>query len=83
MYLLSKDATLIKTLTREMRSTSRITFKVPTRITPKYEKSPFYTGNKLWNELPRDIQHCNSVYEFNREIHKKYPVYKGLFNCNG
>ena len=41
MYLLLKDATLIQTITREIRSTSKITFKVPTRITPKYEKSPF------------------------------------------
>ena len=83
IYLLSKEATLIKTLTREMRSTSKITYKVPTRITPKYEKSPFYIGTKLWNELSRDIQHCNSVYEFKREIHKKYPVYKDLLDCNG
>ena len=82
MYLLSKDANLIKTLTRETRSTSKITFKVPTRITPKYEKSPVYIGTKLWNELSREIQHCNNVYEFKKEIYKKYPVYKDLLNCN-
>ena len=82
MYLLSKDANLIKTLTRETRSTSKITFKVPTRITPKYENSPFYIGTKLWNELSREIQHCNNVYEFKKEIYKKYPVYKDLLNCN-
>ena len=82
MYLLSKDSNLIKTLTRETRSTSKITFKVPTRITPKYEKSPFYIGTKLWNELAREIQHCNNVYEFKKEIYKKYPVYKDLLKGN-
>ena len=52
MYLLSKDEKLIKVPTRETRNAVKIVFKVPTRITPKYEKSPFYVGTKLWDELP-------------------------------
>ena len=52
--------------------------KVPTRITPKHEKSPFYVGTKLWDELPIKIQGANSVHEFKREIDKLYRTYKNL-----
>ena len=47
MYLLSKDNNLIKTPARETRNAVKIVFNVPTRITPKYDKSPFYIGTKL------------------------------------
>ena len=49
MYLLSKDNNLIKTAVRETRNAVKIVFNVPTRITPKYDKSPFYIGTKLWD----------------------------------
>ena len=41
MFLLSKDPDLIKPTIRETRNALRIVFKVPSKITLKYEKSPF------------------------------------------
>ena len=78
MYLLSRDEKLIKVPARETRNAGKIIFKVPTRITPKYEKSPFYVGTKLWDELPINIQGANSVHEFKKEIDKLYRTYKNL-----
>ena len=64
MYLLSKDNKLIKTPVRETRNAVKIVFKVPSRISPKYDKSPFHIGTKLWDELSSDIQSVPTVYEF-------------------
>ena len=64
-------------LTREMldtnvsrvtRSIEKIIFKVPTKILPIYERSPYYIGSKLWNDLPKSIQEANDVYAFKKEI---------------
>ena len=57
MYLLSKEDNLIRTPAHETRNAAKIVVKVPHCITPKYEKSPFYIGTKLWDELSIDIQH--------------------------
>ena len=82
MFLLSKDPDLIKPTIRETRNALRIVFKVPSKITPKYEKSPFLIGTKLWDELPNDIQRANSVLKFKKEINKLYRTYKDLLNLN-
>ena len=80
MYLLSKDASLISVPVRETRNAVKIVFKVPTRINPKYEKSPFYIGTKLWNDLSKEVQSTNSVYDFKREVDKMYCKYKDLLH---
>ena len=38
------------------RSTDKFVFKTETNIGTKYEKSGFYQGTKLWNNLSREIQ---------------------------
>ena len=50
MYLLSRDETFLKVPNRVARSIDKIVFKVPTKILPIYECSPYYIGTKLWNE---------------------------------
>ena len=50
-------------------------FKLPTRITPKF---PFYIGTKLWDELPANVQKANSVFEFKKEMEKRYHKYEDL-----
>ena len=35
---------------------SAMVFKTETKIGTKYEKSAFYQGTKLWNNLSREIQ---------------------------
>ena len=70
---------LIRAPVRETRNAAKIIFKVPTRITPKYEKSPFYIGTKLWDGLSSELQ-C--VFEFKKEVDKLYCTYKDLLKCN-
>ena len=76
--LLSKEVNLIRVPARETRNASKIVFKVPTRVSPKYEKSPFYTGTKLWDRLSVDVQNANTVFEFKREVSDIYKVYEDL-----
>ena len=77
-HFINLETKLIKVPARETRNAGEIVFKVPTRITPKHEKSPFYVGTKLWDELPIKIQGAYSVHEFKREIDKLYRTYKNL-----
>ena len=58
MYLLSNDLELLHAPVRETRNATKIVFKVPTRISPKYEKSPFYIGTK--RKLIRCIEHIKT-----------------------
>ena len=70
MFLLSKEMEFIKPPLRETRNASKTVFKIPTKITPKYEKSPFLIDTKLWDDLPNDIQQVNNVFELKREMCK-------------
>ena len=83
MYQLSKDVNLIHAPVRETRNAAKIIFKVPTRITPEYEKSPFYIGTKLWDGLSSEVQCANSVFGFKKEVDKLYRTYEDLLKCNG
>ena len=83
MYLLSKDVNLLRATVRETRNALKIVFKVPTRMTPKFEKSPFYIGTKLWDELSNNEQRAENVYVFKKEIDKLYSRYKDLLKING
>ena len=79
LFRLSKEVDLIKPPARETRNALKIVFKIPTKITPK----SFYIGTKLWDDLSRDIQRANSIYEFKREIDKQYRNYKDLLKLYG
>ena len=83
MFILSKEVDLIKPSARVTRNASKIVFKIPTKITPKYEKSSFYMGTKRWDDLSSDIQRANSIYDFKREIDKQYRNYKDLLKLYG
>ena len=39
-------------------------FKVPTKILPIYERSPYYLGTKLWGDLPHMVQDSRAVDVF-------------------
>ena len=56
MYLLSRDKSYLKVAYRVTRSADKISFKVPTKVLPVYERSPYYIGTKLWNEFSKDVQ---------------------------
>ena len=63
MYLLSKDASFLHVPGRLPRTVDKIVFKVPTRIKPIYERSPYYIGTLLWNELSQSTKEANSIFE--------------------
>ena len=47
MYVLSQDREYIKVPQRDTRGADKVVFKVPHRILPIYEHSPYYQGTKL------------------------------------
>ena len=71
MYLLSKDSAYLHVPVRETRSTDKIVFKVPSRILPIHEHSPYFIGIKLWSDLPKDVQCKENVYVFKKKKKKK------------
>ena len=78
MFILSKDQRFLKVSNRVTRNVDRILFKVPSRITLVYERSPFYIGTKLWNELTRTIQEAQDVHAFKKEINRRNRTYVKL-----
>ena len=76
MFILSRDKGFLKVPNRVTRTIDRITFKVPARITPVYERSPYYLGTLLWNELDKTIQEAPNVYAFKKEINRQNRTYK-------
>ena len=63
---------------RVTRSADKINFKVPARITPLYERSPYYLGTKLWNDFTKTIQDVPDVYAFKKEINRMNRSYVKL-----
>ena len=47
---------------RDTRSANKVNFKVPTKISHVYERSPYYIGTKLWESLPEMTQKCDYVF---------------------
>ena len=46
-----------------------------TKILPVYERSPYYVGTKLWNELPVRVQEYHDIFAFKKEIARMNRVY--------
>ena len=78
MYLLSKDASFIHVPGRVTRTVDKIVFKVPTRIKPIYERSPYYVGTLLWTELSQYTQEANLIFEVKKIIGRMYQTYKSM-----
>ena len=78
MYLLSRDKAYLKIANRVTRNADKICFKVPTKVSPVYERSPYYIGTKLWNEFSKEVQNLPNVYAFKKEIDRVNHVYVKL-----
>ena len=76
MYVMSRDESYIRVPQRDTRSADKVTFKVPARILPIYERSPYYQGTKLWNGLDRVTQMKDNVYAFKKQINILFKDYK-------
>ena len=78
MYLLSRDQAFIRVPNRVTRSADKIVFKLPAKILPIYEHSPYYIGTHLWNNLPKIVQDSPNVYAFKKEIRRMNRTYVKL-----
>ena len=45
----------------------------------KYINSPYIRGKGLWDNLPRDIQHLESKFEFKAKIKPMFAFYNGKY----
>ena len=78
MFILSKDKDFLHIPGRLTRNANKVVFKVPTKISPTYERSPYYVGTLLWNELPLATQESNCTFEFKKIIGRMNRKYKNL-----
>ena len=78
MYILLRDDTYLRMAPQETRSAQKVVFKVPAKILPIYERSPYYQGITLWNELEKDTQKRDNVFAFKKDIEKLYKCYKPI-----
>ena len=78
MYKLSLDRTNRKVGERNLRSNNKYIFKTDNKIGTKHQRSPYYQGTLLWNELPHDVQFANCVYEFKKLVRRRYRNYENL-----
>ena len=46
-----------------------------TRIGRRYEKSPYYLGTILWNNLPQQTQFGDNILDFKKRILPLYKTY--------
>ena len=56
MYIMSRDEKDRKVGVRDLRSNTKFIFKTDSKIGTKYQRSPYYQGTLLWNELPTPVQ---------------------------
>ena len=78
MYIMSNENIYLHEHPRQTRNAHKIVFKVPTRVLPSYERSPYYIGSKLWNVLDIDTQRINNVFAFKKKIAMCYVEYKAI-----
>ena len=72
MYNMSLDHNNRKIGVRNLRSNIKYIFKTDNKIGTKYQRSPYYLGTLLWNELPKDVQFADNVYEFKKLVKRRY-----------
>ena len=78
MYILSRNNCYLYEHPRQTRNAQKIVFKVPNRISPAYERTSYYIGTKLWNELDVDTQKIENVFAFKKKVAMNYVEYKAL-----
>ena len=78
MYIDSKNPTNRKIIERVLRNVDKYVFKVDSKIGTKYQRSPFYLGTLLWNDLNATTQFARDIIHFKQLTSKKYTVYAKL-----
>ena len=75
MFNMSLDLTNRKIGPRTLRSNNKYIFKTDNKVGTKYQRSPFYQGTILWNELPKDVQFTDNMYKFKKLVKRMYRKY--------
>ena len=75
MYMLSRDISYHHVPNRNTRRADKTTFKLPSKISPIYERSPYNKGCKMWDSLEMEIQSRENVFAFKKEIARMYKSY--------
>ena len=78
MYIISQENSYLYVPVRQTRNAQKVIFKTPARILPIYERSPYYIGTKLWNELDVDTQKVDNVFAYKTKIAMSYVRYEPL-----
>ena len=78
MYNMLLDQKNRKIVARNLRSNNKYIFKTDNEIGTKYQRSPYYQGTLLWNELSAHVQFADNVYEFKKLIKRRYRKYENL-----
>ena len=76
MYYQSKNENNVKKSERLTRAAEKIVFNIPNRCTNKFLRSVYYTGTKLWNDLPLDVQRSENIMKFDKSITPLYNIYR-------
>ena len=79
MYIHSKNVSNLKRPARPTRAGSKLVFNTPTKCTTKYMCSPFFKGNRLWNELSEELQRSYNVLRFTQGLNILYKVYEEMW----
>ena len=78
MYNMSLDQNNRKVCVRYLRSNEKYIFKTDSKIGTKYQHSAHYLGTLLWNDLPKEVQFAETVYEFKKLVKRRYRKYENL-----
>ena len=78
MYILSLDQNNRKICPCDLRCNNKYVFKVDNKVGTKYQRSSYYKGSLLWNELPKEVQFAGSICEFKKLVKKRYRKYENL-----
>ena len=68
MYKVSQDPRNRILQRNRTRSDKKVKLKVERPKREKYKKGPLYRGMLLWDQIPHDIQHCDSSHIFKTRI---------------
>ena len=75
MFLHKVNVDNLRVHNRNTRAAQRDHFYVERYNNIKYKNSPFYKGAELWDLLPMDIISCDTVFQFKKELKRKYTAY--------
>ena len=75
MYLHRNNMENLRVMNRNTRAAQRDHFNLERYNNIKYKNSPYYKGSELWDLLPLDIIQSDSVFQFKKNLKRKFTIY--------